>query len=74
MSGSSTKPRWAARLAITAAMAAVVLPLVAEGLRSLGLAAVALTGLAVSAAGMWWALSRKDWFDIRLGLLLDGIG
>ena len=54
-----TTQRWAARLAITAALAAVVLPLVIAGLKSLALAAVALAGLAVSAAGLWWALSRK---------------
>ncbi|WP_405907213.1 diacylglycerol kinase family protein [Streptomyces sp. NBC_00828] len=51
--------RWAARLAITAVVAAVVLPLVAAGLRSLGLAAFGLAGLAVSAAGLWWALSHR---------------
>ncbi|MFE0137888.1 diacylglycerol/lipid kinase family protein, partial [Streptomyces sp. NPDC059037] len=63
MSGGSPAPRWAARwaarLAIAAAVAAVVLPLVVAGFRSLGLAAVALIGLAVSAAGLWWAFSRK---------------
>ncbi|MEV0115396.1 diacylglycerol kinase family protein [Streptomyces sp. NPDC050844] len=58
MSGSSAS-RWAARLAVAAAVAAVVLPLVVAGLRSLGLAAVVLIGLAVSAAGLWWAFSRK---------------
>ncbi|MGW2520914.1 diacylglycerol/lipid kinase family protein [Streptomyces sp. NPDC001617] len=56
---TGTTQQWAARLAITAAVAAVVLPLVVAGLKSLALAAVALAGLAVSAAGLWWALSRK---------------
>mgnify|MGYP001045943286 FL=1 len=51
--------RWAARLAIVAALAALVLPLVVAGLKSLLLAAVALAGFAVSAAGVWWALSRR---------------
>ncbi|MFF2235222.1 diacylglycerol/lipid kinase family protein [Streptomyces anulatus] len=56
---SSATQRWAARLAIAAVAAAVAFPLVAGGLKSLGLAAAALAGLAVSAAGLWWALSRK---------------
>ncbi|MER5204172.1 diacylglycerol kinase family protein [Streptomyces sp. NPDC002825] len=56
---SSAKQRWAARLAIAALVAAAAVPLLFAGLKSLGLAAVALAGLAVSAAGLWWALSRK---------------
>ncbi|MFF4500002.1 diacylglycerol/lipid kinase family protein [Streptomyces sp. NPDC001401] len=56
---SSATQRWAARLAIAAAVAALVLPLVVAGLKSLGLAAVTLAGFGVSAAGLWWALSRR---------------
>ncbi|MFD3924948.1 diacylglycerol/lipid kinase family protein [Streptomyces sp. NPDC058614] len=56
---SSATQRWAARLAIVAAVAVVVLPLVVAGFKSLGLAAIVLAGFALSAAGLWWAVSRK---------------
>ncbi|MFE2416836.1 diacylglycerol/lipid kinase family protein [Streptomyces hokutonensis] len=72
--GSRTQ-RWAARLAITAAVVAVALPLVVAGFRSLGLAAVALAGLALSAAGLWWALSRKGlvrWLAVALAVAVQG--
>jgi len=72
--GSRTQ-RWAARLAITAAVVAVALPLVVAGFRSVGLAAVALAGFAVSAAGLWWALSRKGllrWLAVALAVAAQG--
>ncbi|MEV6104257.1 diacylglycerol kinase family protein [Streptomyces sp. NPDC051940] len=51
--------RWEARLAIGAALAAVVLPLAVAGFKSLALFAVGLSGLAIGAAGAWWALSHR---------------
>ncbi|MGW7368813.1 diacylglycerol/lipid kinase family protein [Streptomyces sp. NPDC054841] len=51
--------RWAARLAIAAAVAAVVVLVFAAGLRAIGLAAVTLAGTAVTAAALWWALTRR---------------
>src|SRR6185312_570601 len=51
--------RWLARLALTAAGAAVALPLVVAGLRSIALVAAALGGTALTAAGAWWVLTRR---------------
>ncbi|WP_370423557.1 diacylglycerol kinase family protein [Streptomyces sp. QH1-20] len=51
--------RWTARLAVVAAVGAGVLLLSVAGLRSVGLVAVGLAGLAVSAAAGWWALTRR---------------
>ncbi|MEU5636325.1 diacylglycerol/lipid kinase family protein [Streptomyces rishiriensis] len=51
-------PRWAARLALVVGAAAVVVLLLFAGLRSLLLVAVALAGLVIAAAGVWWALAR----------------
>ncbi|MFD3776641.1 diacylglycerol/lipid kinase family protein [Streptomyces sp. NPDC058612] len=55
----STARRWAARLTLAAAVAAAAFPLVVAGVKSLELVAVALAGLAVTAAGLWWAFSRR---------------
>ncbi|WP_412566602.1 diacylglycerol/lipid kinase family protein [Streptomyces chartreusis] len=52
-------PRWAARLALLVAAGALVLVLTAAGIDSLGLLAVGLAGLAVTAAALWWTLSRR---------------
>jgi diacylglycerol kinase family enzyme len=68
---SSKTQRWAARLSIAAVVAAVVLPLAVAGFKSLGLAAVALAGLAVGAVGLWWALSRRGlirWLAVGLAV------
>ena len=52
--------RWLARLALVAAVAAVLVPPVAAGLRqSLALVLVGLAGLALTLAGVWWALTNK---------------
>jgi diacylglycerol kinase family enzyme len=52
--------RWLARLALVAAVAAVLVPPVAAGLRqSLALVLVGLAGLALTAAAAWWALTNK---------------
>jgi hypothetical protein len=52
--------RWLARLALVAAAAAVlVAPLVAGVRQSVALVLVGLAGLALTAAGVWWALSHR---------------
>ncbi|WP_326811084.1 diacylglycerol kinase family protein [Streptomyces scopuliridis] len=50
--------RWAARLALAAGTAALLVLLVFAGLRSVALVGVGLAGLAVTAAGVWWVLAR----------------
>ncbi|MEU1705408.1 diacylglycerol kinase family protein [Streptomyces sp. NPDC005706] len=53
--------RWTARLALVAGVAAVaVLPAFA-GLGSIVLVAVGLAGTVLTAAGVWWLLSRTGW-------------
>ena len=52
--------RWLARLALVAAAAAVlVAPVVAGFGQGLALVLVGLVGLALTAAGVWWALTHK---------------
>jgi diacylglycerol kinase family enzyme len=51
--------RWAARLAITALTAGLLLLPAAAGVQSIGLALVGLAGLVVTVAAAWWAVSRK---------------
>ena len=58
--GASIAQRWQARLAFVAAAAAVlVAPLVGGFGKGLALALVGLAGLALSLAGVWWALTHK---------------
>ncbi|WP_406416455.1 diacylglycerol/lipid kinase family protein [Streptomyces sp. NBC_01614] len=62
-SGTAGRPRaaaqrWAARLALLVAAAAIAVLLAAAGIKSLALLAVGLAGLAATAAALWWALSR----------------
>ncbi|MEU8984918.1 diacylglycerol kinase family protein [Streptomyces sp. NPDC048558] len=63
-SGTAGRPRaaaqrWAARLALLVAAAAIAVLLAAAGIKSLALLAVGLAGLAATAAALWWALSRR---------------
>jgi diacylglycerol kinase family enzyme len=52
--------RWLARLALVAAAAAVLVAPVVAGLRqSIALVLVGLVGLALTLAGVWWALTNK---------------
>jgi hypothetical protein len=71
--GATVAQRWLARLALTAAAAAVLAPPVAAGLRqSLALVLVGLAGLALTAAGAWWALTNKGlvrWLAAALAVL-----
>jgi diacylglycerol kinase family enzyme len=52
--------RWLARLALVAAAAAVLVPLLVAGFRqSVALVLVGLVGMGLTAAGLWWALTHK---------------
>src|SRR5215217_6226423 len=52
--------RWLARLALVAAAAAVLVPLLAIGFRaSLAVTITGVVGLGLTAAGVWWALTNK---------------
>ncbi|WP_327344474.1 diacylglycerol/lipid kinase family protein [Streptomyces europaeiscabiei] len=55
-SRSALAPRWAARLAVTAGIGAIVVLLLFAGLDSLLLVLVGAAGPAVAAAGVWWVL------------------
>jgi diacylglycerol kinase family enzyme len=58
--GVAVAQRWLARLALVAGAAALLVPPVVAGLRqSLALVLVGLAGLALTAAGAWWALAHK---------------
>jgi len=58
--GATVAQRWLARLALVAAAAAVLVAPVVAGLRqSLALVLVGLVGLALTLAGVWWALTNK---------------
>ena len=57
---ASVAQRWLARLALVAAAAAVLVPLLAIGLRaSVAVVVTGVVGLALTAAGVWWALTHK---------------
>ena len=52
--------RWLARLALVAAAAAVLVPLLAIGFRaSLAVTITGVVGLVLAAAGVWWALTNR---------------
>ncbi|MGA5900405.1 diacylglycerol/lipid kinase family protein [Streptomyces venetus] len=53
------RQRWAARGALAAAALAALLPLVSGGLKGLLLLAAGIAGLALTAAALWWVLSRR---------------
>jgi diacylglycerol kinase family enzyme len=58
--GVTVAQRWLARLALVAAVAALLVPPVVAGLRqSIALVLVGLAGLALTAAGAWWAVAHK---------------
>jgi len=65
--------RWLARLALVAAAAAVlVAPVVAGFRQSIGLMLVGLAGLALTLAGVWWALVHKGlvrWLAVVVAVL-----
>ncbi|MDO0916660.1 diacylglycerol kinase family protein [Streptomyces sp. DT2A-34] len=51
--------RWAARAALTAATVAVLLPLAYGGLGGIVLLVAGLAGMALTAAALWWTLTRR---------------
>ncbi|MFE0101482.1 diacylglycerol/lipid kinase family protein [Streptomyces sp. NPDC059009] len=51
--------RWLARASLAAAAAAVLVLGVFAGVRTFGLLGVGLVGVAVTAAAVWWVLSRR---------------
>ena len=58
--GATVVQRWLARLALVAASAAVLVAPVVAGVRqSVALVLVGLAGLALTLAGVWWALTNK---------------
>jgi diacylglycerol kinase family enzyme len=70
---ASVAQRWLARLALVAAAAAVLVPLAAIGFRaSVALVLVGMAGLALTAAGIWWALTHKGlvrWLAVAVAVL-----
>ena len=70
---ASMAQRWQARLSLLAAAAAVlVAPLVAGFGKGLALVLVGLAGLALTAAGVWWALTNKGlvrWLAVAVAVL-----
>jgi diacylglycerol kinase family enzyme len=68
---SSGRSRWLARLALLLAVAAVVLPPAAAGIRgSLGLVLVAVVAVAAVLVGAWWFLTHRGVARVLAGLLL----
>ena len=65
--------RWLARVAFVAAAAAVLVPLLAIGFRaSLAVTITGVVGLALTAAGVWWALTNRGlirWLASGLAVL-----
>jgi diacylglycerol kinase family enzyme len=65
--------RWLARLALVAVGGAVLVPLAAIGFRaSLAVTITGVVGLALTAAGVWWALTNKGvirWLALALAVL-----
>ena len=65
--------RWLARLALVAVAAAVLVPLLAIGFRaSLAVTVTGVVGLALTAAGVWWALTNKGmvrWLAVALAVV-----
>jgi diacylglycerol kinase family enzyme len=65
--------RWLARGAVIAAAASVLVPLLAIGFKaSLAVVLTGVVGLALAAAGVWWALTNKGvvrWLAIAVAVL-----
>ncbi|MFD9455691.1 diacylglycerol/lipid kinase family protein [Streptomyces sp. NPDC059985] len=62
--------RWTARLALVTGLAALAVLVVFGGLASLLLLAVGWAGLVLTAAGVWWMLTRTGWIRVLAGLLV----
>ncbi|MER6142077.1 diacylglycerol kinase family protein [Streptomyces sparsogenes] len=61
--------RWSARLSLTAAALAVLLPVIFAGTASLLLLVVGLGGMGVTAASVWWVLTRRGVARVAAGAL-----
>ncbi|MFI6655290.1 diacylglycerol/lipid kinase family protein [Streptomyces sp. NPDC050523] len=68
-SRSTLAPRWAARVAVTAGIGAIIVLLVFAGLHSLLLLLVGAGGLAVTSACVWWALAHTGLIRVLAGVL-----
>ncbi|MEU6309393.1 diacylglycerol kinase family protein [Streptomyces sp. NPDC047014] len=66
------KGRWAARLALLAGAAALVVLVLFAGLASLLLMAVGWAGLVATGAGVWWMLTHTGWLRALAALLVVG--
>ena len=71
--GVTVAQRWLARLALVAAGVAVLVPLLAVGLRaSLAVVVTGVVGLGLAVAGVWWALTHKGvarWLAVAVAVL-----
>jgi diacylglycerol kinase family enzyme len=71
--GATVAQRWLARLALVAAVAAVLVAPVVAGLRqSIAVVLVGLVGLAVTLAGVWWAVTNRGlvrWLAVAVAVL-----
>ncbi|MFF4253533.1 diacylglycerol/lipid kinase family protein [Streptomyces sp. NPDC001663] len=59
MESTTSRQRWLARASLAAATASVVVLAVFAGLRTFALVGVGLAGTAVTAAAIWWVLTRR---------------
>jgi hypothetical protein len=64
--------QWAARAALTAAALAVLLPLAYGGVGGVLLLVAGLAGAALTAAALWWALTRRGFVRWAAALLAVG--
>ncbi|GLP64477.1 hypothetical protein TUSST3_10970 [Streptomyces sp. TUS-ST3] len=70
------KQRWAARTSLATAALAVLLPLAYGGLGGVLLLAAGLAGAAVTAAAMWWTLTRRGperWLAAALAVVTPAL-
>jgi diacylglycerol kinase family enzyme len=63
------RERWAARASLASAALALAIPLVFGGVRGFLLLLAAIVGMAISAAAMWWTLTRRGPLRWIAGLL-----
>src|SRR5690242_5694973 len=67
--GAHATQRWSARLSLAAAALGLLLPMIFAGTASLILLAVGLGGMAVTAAAVWWVLTRRGVIRIAAAVL-----
>ncbi|MFD8382555.1 diacylglycerol/lipid kinase family protein [Streptomyces sp. NPDC059679] len=67
--GAHAAQRWSARLSLGAAALGVLLPMIFAGTASLILLVVGLGGMAVTAASVWWVLTRRGMIRIAAAAL-----